>query len=300
MTSEERQIENQPPEPGDGASRFLGEALRYLTGEGRRRDPTRLLEGLHERFRAEGTQKLSDLVYEMIRSCLASFPDYAQRSFEEVRPRSPEIISGELRTMNEGLIGVSAKQDLGSVARTTPSADVALDDTHKCIVVLAKLEGRTARQQLALALWHIHRGAPSEAEPVLRELMDAPDHSEAMRWYARANLAFCLHRQDRSAEAIPVALAALDERPDIPTPCFNLISCAAEVGDRALFEQSLERLGAMQRREPSPVIVSFLEAEAGLLATQMQMSREAILQLAGMSSRPSSDEGEGRDMDTTP
>jgi hypothetical protein len=278
MTSgQERQSERGPD-----MSRFLPDALRFLTGEGRNKSPEMLLDGLHQRFREAGRERLADLVYEMVRSVLSAFPDFAQRSFHVVVPRSPEVISGEMKTMNECLQGVSDPEDLSSVARSLPAADQALEDAHKCLVVLEHLGGRSDRHQLATALYHIHRGEPLDAEPLLRAIVDDPGHSDDMRWYARTNLSFSLHRQGRSAEAIGVAQAALDERPDIPTPYFNLVSSAAEAGDRAVFVQSLAKMGALYRSSQAQIIKTWLETERGLLAEQMDMRPEEVDQIADL------------------
>ncbi len=262
--------------------RLLPEALRLLTGEGRARSPQQLLDALHDRFRSAGREKLADLVYEMVRACLAAFPDYADRGYQEVPARAPEVISGELTTMNKGLAGLSAEEDLSAVRRTRPEADRALRDTETCLDVLRQLEGDTPRHALARALHLVHADEPSLAEPILRALLDQDGCPAATRWYVTVNLAFCLHRQHRSAEALPLARAAMDQRPEIPTPAFNLVSCAADVGDREAFEAGLRHLAAIRRRDPSPVIARWVDVECGELARQMDVHPDDVRRLAGM------------------
>jgi len=266
----------------DDPQRVLAEALRYLSGAGRQRSPAELLDDLHRRFRLAGQKTLADLVYEMLRACLAAFPDYAQRAYQEVRPRPPEVIGSELGTMNDCLQGVGARTDLGELARARPGASAALADTARCLALLARLEGRSGRQQLATALHHVHAGRPLEAEPILRALAAPTGPEPRLRWYATANLAFCLHRADRSEQAIPFAQAALAERPEIPTPWFNLLSCAAEAGQRALFERSLRRFGALYRKTREPLMRSWLAGERAVLARQTGLSPEAIDALAAL------------------
>ena len=274
------------PRPGGDPASFLPEALRFLSGEGRARSPEELLDALHDRFRSAGREKLADLVYEMVRSCMASFPDYAQRSYQEVVPRSPEVISGEMGTLNDCLQGVEEAQDLGAVARSTPAAEQALDDAARCLAVLERLEGRSDRHELARALHLVHSGQPLEAEPVLRAFLE-PGRRADYVFYARANLAFCLHRADRSAEALPFAKAALEERPEIPTPWFNLISCAAEAGEEATFERALLDFSHLYRSTREPLMRRWLQAEAEVLASQTHLSAAEILRLGGVDDAPS-------------
>jgi len=261
-----------PPEP----SRDLRDALAYLTGEGRARSAERLLEDLHERFREAGREKLSDLVYEMTKACLSAFPDFAVRVELTRAPRTAEVISGEMRTMSESLRGVDEPVDVSTVARSTPESERAVEDAHKCLDVLERLEGRTDRHQLASALYNIHRGRPADGEPPLRRILDRPHLSDEMRWYGLVNLAFSLHRQGRGGEAIPVAEAALELLPDRPPGYFNLIAAAADVGDRDVFARGVRRLCALERSGPSSLVRSWLESDLARLAARVGVTTAEV------------------------
>lgn len=271
-----------PPEP----SRYLHDALSYLTGEGRSRSAERLLEDLHERFREAGLEKLSDLVYEMTKACLSAFPDFAVRVELNKVPRTAEVISGEMRTMSESMRGVSEPVDISGVTRSTPESEHAIEDAHKCLDVLERLEGRTDRHQLACALYHIYQGQPAEAEPLLRGILDRSHLSDEMRWYGLVNLAFSLHRQGRGVEAIPMAEAALELMPDRPPGYFNLIAAAADVGDRDVFARGVRRLCALQRASPSTLIRSWLESDLDRLAERVGVTSAEVDEMTRLAPGP--------------
>lgn len=70
----------------DGQPRVLEEALFWLTGEGRDQDPEQLLAQLRARFARAGHAKLADLVYEMVKACMAALPDFSVRTLLHSRP----------------------------------------------------------------------------------------------------------------------------------------------------------------------------------------------------------------------
>ena len=88
-------------------------------------------------------------------------------------------------------------------------------------------------------------------------------------------------------EALPFAKAALEERPDIPTPWFNLLSCAAEAGEEGTFERGLHDYAALYRTSREPLMRRWLRAEAEVLASQTHLSAAEILRLGGVDDAPS-------------
>jgi hypothetical protein len=259
---------------------FLREALGYLTGEGRRQSATELLDGLYARFRVAGRGKLADLVYEMTKACLAALPDFSVRTLLHEPPRAPEIISGELATMSACLAGVSEPADLSSIARRRPEPPVALADADKCLTMLARLEGDSGRQQLALALYAIHAGEPARAEELLRGLLARRHEAPEILRIAEVNLAFALLRQGRYAEVVPLGLAAVARSPDDPVPWFNLLAASAELGDRARFEEGVSALHALHARTRGALVPAWIARDLPMLAALAGVPETRLAELA--------------------
>jgi tetratricopeptide (TPR) repeat protein len=243
----------------------LNEALSWLTGEGRAHEPAALLAKLRERFAKAGHGKLADLVYEMVKACLAELPDFSVRTLLHARPRPAEVISGEVRVMSETLAGVKDPTDLSGLAQRSPEATAALADAAKCIDVLERLEGASGRQQLALALAATHAGDAAGAEQTLRALLARGGEAPEILRIAEVNLGFALLRQARYAEVVPVAEAAIERSPEDPVPWFNLLAARSELGDPAAFERDVESLRALYAQSGSELIRGWIENDLAML-----------------------------------
>ncbi|HTE05796.1 MAG TPA: hypothetical protein VK824_06340 [Planctomycetota bacterium] len=270
---------SREPSPERPAPPFLREALGYLTGEGRRHTAADLLEGLYARFRVAGREKLADLIYEMSKACLAALPDFSVRTLLHSEPRAPEVISGELGTLSDCLAGVDEPADLGAIARRRPDPPAALTDAEKCLAMLGRLEGDSGRQQLALALCAIHEGRAARAEGLLRELLARADERPEILRIAEVNLAFALLRQERHAEVLPLARAAIAKSPDDPVPWFNLLAASAELHDRPAFEEGLAALRALHARAGGTLITGWVQRDLTMLGRLAGLSDARIAEL---------------------
>jgi len=269
-----------------GPSGALNEALSWLTGEGRSHDPAALLVQLRERFAKAGHGKLADLVYEMVKACLAALPDFSVRTLLHDRPRPAEVISGEVRVMSETLAGVEEPADLTGLAQSCPEAAAALDDAAKCIDVLERLEGRSGRQQLAFALAAIHAGRAAGAEQTLRALIANGGESPEILRIAEVNLAFALLRQARYAEVVPLAMAAIERSPEDPVPWFNLLAARSELDDAAAFERDVESLRELYAQSGSALIRGWIENDLAMLGDLAGLGAERIAELGRLPDPP--------------
>lgn len=266
-------MSRQPDPPA--RTPVLGEALSWLAGEGRRHDAAALAAQLRARFRVAGRGKLADLLYEMAKACLRALPDFSVRTRLHAEPRAPEVISGELATMNECLRSTGAAAALPGVTRR-PEQDAALADARKCLDALHALEGASGRQQLALALVHVHAGEPRRAEELLRALLARAGEAPELRRLAEVNLAFALLRQERFAEVLPLARAACERAPDDPVPWFNLLAAQSELGDPEAFEQSVRGLAALQSRLRSPLVAAWAQHDLAMLAGTARLTPDRL------------------------
>lgn len=279
------------PEPQSGPHReLLAGALAYLSGEGRNRSPERLLTGLYERFANAGQQKLAELVYEMCKARLNVLPDFTARTHHDAAPRQPGEINRDMKVMRESMRGVSEPVSLSPADGPLPDNNdeaMVLDDVERCVAVLATLEGESPRQQLVLGSLHCQRGEPERAEPLLRKLL-ARAHSddgvdddidETVVRCAHVNLAFALHRQELSAEALACAESALELYPDRETLHFTAIGSASDLGDRPRFEQALSRLMALQRAAPKELISTWIAHDLTRVARRVGLTDADIARL---------------------
>ena len=279
------------PEPQAGpGSELLAGALAFLSGEGRDRSPERLLSGLYERFANAGQQKLAELVYEMCKARLAVLPDFSARTHHDAAPRQPGEINQDMKVMRESMRGVSEPVSLAPADGPLPDDSdqaLVLDDVERCVAVLAALEGESPRQQLVLASLHCQQGEPERAEPLLRKLLaradsGADDHSDIDATVVRCahvNLAFALHRQELSVEALACAESALELYPDRETLHFTAIGSASDLGDRPRFEQALARLMALQRAAPRKLISTWIAHDLGRVARRVGLTDKDIARL---------------------
>jgi hypothetical protein len=279
----------QPGPPRRTPSPFLGEALGYLSGEGRRHTAAQLLEQLRARFRVAGRGKLADLVYEMAKACLRELPDFQVRTLLRAEPRAPEVISGEMSTMSDCLRSAGGAADLSALAQRRPEQDAALADARKCLDALASLEGASGRRQLALALAHVHAGEPARVEAVLRELLARAGEPPEVLRLAEVNLAFALLRQEKFADVVPLARAAQARDPQDPVPWFNLLAAQSELGDPAAFEASVRGLAALQARVRSPLVAAWAQHDLAMLAGVARLPGERAAALRRLFEPPEDD-----------
>jgi len=279
------------PEPHN---ELLAGALAFLSGEGRNRSPERLLSGLYERFANAGQQKLAELVYEMCKARLNVLPDFTARTHHDAAPRQPGEINRDMTVMRESMRGVSEHVSLAPADAPPPDHGdeaLVLDDVERCVAVLATLEGESPRQQLVLGALHCQRGEPQRAEKLLRALLARADRSDDARpadsadiddtilRCAHVNLAFALHRQGLSAEALACAESALELYPDRETLHFTAIGSASDLGDRARFEQALARLMALRRAAPRELITTWIAHDLNRVARRVGLTDEDIARL---------------------
>jgi len=267
------------PGPAPQPAPLVGEALAWLTGEGRQLGAERLLAGLRERFRNAGREKLADLVYELAKACLAALPELSVRTRLHSEPRAAELVSGEVEQLAASLRAVDDSTDTQSLARGTSAAQAALADARRCLGVLAQLEGASGRQQLACALERIHAGQPVAGEALLRPLLERVGESPAIIRMARVNLAFALLRQARYAEVVPLARAACADEPDNPVPLFNLLAAQAELGVPAEFLATAQELRALLSRQDSALIRNWIAQDLAMLCEVAGLSSQQSARL---------------------
>lgn len=130
---------------------------------------------------------------------------------------------------------------------------MALADVSKCIEVLARLEGNSGRQQLALALHTIHSGSAPRAEQILRSLIGQVGEQPEILRIAEVNLAFALLRQARYAEAL--------------------------LGD-------VESLRALYLRHGSELIRGWIENDLGMLGKEAGLDAERIEEMCRLPAPP--------------
>ena len=285
----ETSMSPQPDPQRRTPSPFLGEALGYLAGEGRRHTAEQLLEQLRARFRVAGREKLADLVYEMAKACLRELPDFSVRTLLRAEPRAPEVISGELATLSDCLRSAGDGADLSALSRRRPEQDAALSDARKCLDALASLEGASGRRQLACALAHVHAGEPAQGEAVLRELLLRAHEAPEILRLAEVNLAFALLRQEKFAHVVPLARAAQARDPQDPVPWFNLLAAQSELGDPAAFEDSVRGLAALQARVRSPLVAAWAQHDLSMLAGIARLPAERVAALRRLFEPPEDD-----------
>lgn len=276
-------MSRQPDPPA--RTPVLGEALSYLAGEGRRLGSAALLEQLRTRFRVAGHGKLADLLYEMAKACLRALPDFSVRTRLQAEPRAPEVISGELATMNECLRSTGAAASLPGVTRR-PEQAAALADARKCLAALRELEGDSGRCRLATALAHVHAGEAARAEELLRALLACGAEAPELLRLAEVNLAFALLRQERFAEVVPLARAGIERAPDDPVPWFNLLAAQSELGDPQAFEQSVRGLAALHARQRSPLVSAWARHDLAMLGSTARLDSDRLAALGRLFSGP--------------
>ena len=230
-----------------------------------------LMQRLIDQSIAAARAKLADLVYEMSKACLVAAPGFASRTLIRSEPRQSEVVADEVRRLAGRLREADAPVDLGRVPVTRPAPDTALDDARACLERLGQIEGRSGRQQVAVALCHVHAGEPAAAEVVLRRVLQRDDVAAVTRQNAARNLQLALLRQERFAEALAAADEHADEWPDDPARLVNVCFAAARLGDRGRFERSARQLAEIQRTAPAERVADWLSSLIPQLARDLAL-----------------------------
>lgn len=163
---------------------------------------------------------------------------------------------------------------------------MALADASKCIEVLARLEGNSGRQQLALALHTIHSGSAPRAEQILRSLIGQVGEQPEILRIAEVNLAFALLRLARYAEVVPLAEQAIERSPEDPVPWFNLLAARSELDDAEAFLNDVESLRALYLRHGSELIRGWIENDLGMLGKEAGLDAERIEEMCRLPAPP--------------
>ncbi len=239
------------------------------------KESTRHVQALMQRMldlSAEaGRRKLADLIYEMAKACLVVAPGFTTRTLIAAEPRRSGVVGGDLRQMASRLAGVAGAPDVARLADTQPEPGTALDDAHACLTKLAEIEGTSGRQQVALALAHIHGGKPTDAEGILRPLLDRELPARTRQNVSR-NLTLALLRQNRHADALATAESAASEWPEDPVRVMNLCYASARLGDASRFARYAADLTTLYRHTPSDRVRAWLDTELPSLAAEVGLS----------------------------
>lgn len=218
-----------------------------------------LVQHMLDQSVAAARAKLADLVYEMAKACLVAAPDFAERMLVGAEPRHAGVVADEVRRLAARLDHADAHVDVTDVERTRPAPATALQDARACLQHLERLEGRSGRQQVALALCHVHSGDPATAEPLLRGLLAREDLPPVTRRNAARNLQLALLRAERHADALAACDAHADEWPDDPARLMNTCFAAARLVDAPRFAQAARQLAQLQRHAPEARVADWLD-----------------------------------------
>ncbi|MCB9897694.1 MAG: sigma-70 family RNA polymerase sigma factor [Planctomycetes bacterium] len=243
--------------------------VRRLGGRDRVKDMRALIRRMLDLSASEGRRRLADLVYELAKACLLSVKRVSERTLVQAPPRRRDVVLDDVRHLARRLTSVGHDDvDVSPLAEPPRSGDGALDDTRACLAVLAHLESTSGRQQVALALCHIHAGEHADAEGILRRLLEV-DLPTITRQNVFRNLMLALLRQDRFEEALAVADDCADEWPDDPVRIMNVCFATARLQRAERFVAAARRLLEVQREHPAPVVGSWIDHELPHLARHM-------------------------------
>lgn|GEM_PF-1309046 len=245
-----------------------------------------------------GHRRLSDLVYEMAKSCLVAVPDFEQRMLVHTPPRRREQVAEDVRDMGARLAAVSAPsheiEPVADVALHATSRQAMLDDALGCLQALERLEGPSGRQQVALALHHIHTDQLTEAEHLLHGLMNA-DIPSVTRQNVFRNLTLVLLRQERWADALGVAEAAAADWPDDPARIMNVCYATTRLDDAEGFESHVRQLVAIQAREQHPRVSAWINEELPRLGARLGLSGDRLDTMMASGHTESSRDGDNHE-----
>lgn len=254
---------------------------RCLQSKERVKNVRTLVQRMLEESAVAGRRRLADLVYELAKACLLAVPGLRQRMLVQRAPRERTVVACDVVNLSERLSHVDQSLDTAAVESLASRRTLglgALDDAQQCLDVLVSLEGRSGRQQVAVALHLIYSERLVEAETLLRSLLDA-DLPAATRQNVFRNLALTLLRQDRWSQAAEIAELSADEWPDDPVQTMNLCYAAARMEDAPRFQENVSRLVSLNGRAPSHRVQSWIDGELPGLARDLGMSPDHLCSL---------------------
>jgi RNA polymerase sigma factor (sigma-70 family) len=248
-----------------------------------------LMQRMLEQSVAAARAKLADLVYEMAKACLVQAPGFASRTLIRAEPRRSDVVAEEVRRIARRLKQADAEVDVGRVPLTHPAPATALDDARACLQKLSQIEGRTGRQQVAVALCHIHAGEPAAAESLLAELLLREDLPPVTRQNAARNLQLAQLRLERYDDALATCDAHADEWPEDPVRVMNTCFAAARLSDTARFERAARDLAGLQRHAPSERVADWLAHLLPALARDLGLPDGRVAELLDSTGLPDGD-----------
>jgi RNA polymerase sigma factor (sigma-70 family) len=291
--------EGEEPVREEDISILRDAVLNCLEGRVGTKNVQGLMGRMLEASLEAGRARLADLLYEMAKACLVEAPGFSSHTLIRSHPRRTDVVADDVRQLATRMESVGPTVDVRKLKGTPPAPATALDDAAACLAQLAALEGESGRQQVALALTHIHRGEPGEAEAVLRPLLER-ELQPSTRQNASRNLALALLRQQRFADALELSEAAADEWPDDPVRVMNLCFAAARLQDADRFEQNARLLLSIQRQSPSMRVQAWIDDMLGPLAAAAGLSEAGWKRLASEVGAPAAPgagpEGNGEDV----
>jgi RNA polymerase sigma factor (sigma-70 family) len=263
--------------PGNMDDDALGDTRsvirRCLQSKERLKNVRTLVHRLLDESAAAGRRRLADLIYELSKSFLLSVPGLQSRMLVAAQPRHRDVVADDVRNITARLIGVDNVVEAEAVASVTeqPSAGSnALDDAERCLSVLAEVEGRSGRQQVATALHLIYSSRLGEAETLLQQLIKA-DLPTQTRQNVFRNLTLAQLRQEHWKEALETAELSADEWPGDPVQVMNVCYAAARTGDVSRFEENVRQLASIEHQSPSPRVESWISGELPGLARDLNL-----------------------------
>ncbi len=272
------------------AAAELQAAVREALGS---REGVKAVKGLMQRMLeqsvAAARAKLADLVYEMAKACLVQAPGFSSRTLIRAEPRRSDVVADEVRRIARRLKQADAEVDVGRVPLTQPAPATALDDARACLQKLQQIEGQTGRQQVAVALCHIHAGEPGAAEALLAALLGRDDLPPVTRQNAARNLQLAQLRLERYADALSTCEAHADEWPEDPVRVMNVCFAATRLGDSARFEHAVRNLAGLQRHAPSERVADWLAHLLPALARDLGLDEGRVRELLDSSDLPDGD-----------
>lgn len=244
-----------------------------------------LMQRMLERSADTARARLADLIYELAKACLVTRMSFSDRTMVHDVPRHSGVVADDIRLVAERLERVDATEgrvDLADVVTARPSRDSALAEAERCLAHLEELEGRTGRQQVALALCRIHDGRADDGEAILRSLLsENVPLAPLTRQNVSRNLTLALLRQDRFAEALSEVDQAAATWPDDPVRVMNECFASARLGDRSRFRGAAQQLIELQASEPSALVQSWIEGPLRNLADDVGLPPGRIDDLIG-------------------